>query len=34
MQLTGAEYPELQPFPVGKGGWFLEPSQDPYAAKP
>ncbi|MFN9370493.1 MAG: HEAT repeat domain-containing protein [Planctomycetaceae bacterium] len=34
MQLTGDEYPELQPFPVGKGGWFLEPSQDPYTAKP
>jgi hypothetical protein len=30
MQLTGAEYPELQPVPFGKGGWFLEPSQNPY----
>ncbi|MFN7804308.1 MAG: HEAT repeat domain-containing protein, partial [Planctomycetaceae bacterium] len=33
MQLTGAEYPDLKPYPVGKGGWFLEPSQDPYSGK-
>ena len=30
MQLTGADYPGLQPIPFGKGGWFLEPSQNPY----
>ena len=30
MQLTGADYPELQPVPYGKGGWFLEPTQNPY----